>query len=253
MKKTILSLFIIIFFIGCSSREENIYVNDTNYTPTTSYKTTHTKKVKLKPYKVLGRWYYPRYVSVGEIFRGISSWYGPDFHGKLTANGEIYNMYDYTAANKIMPLGTVVKVTNLNNGKSVVVRINDRGPFVKERILDLSYAAGKKIGIDKTGTAPVEIVVLKTPYSDNKVEKISNKIVKQKQNVQKNGKIKIQIGAFKNLSGAEVFKNRFKTLKKLTYIQKIDDKYKVFIGNFNTYDEAKNFKINHDIKGFIVK
>jgi len=250
MKQIIFIFIMAIFFIGCSNREENIYLNNTYKPKTTSSYISNTKKTKLKPYKVLGRWYYPRYVNVGETFRGISSWYGPDFHGKLTANGEIYNMYAYTAANKIMPLGTIIKVTNLNNNKSVVVRINDRGPFVKERILDLSYVAGKKIGIDKTGTAPVEIVVLKTPYTNTK---ISHKIIKSKKTIQKNGKIKIQIGAFKNLSGAEIFKKEYSSLGKLTYIKKIDNKYKVFIGNFNSHQEAKDFQIKNDIKGFIVK
>jgi len=178
--KQIIFIILVIFFVGCSQKEENIYLSNKSQK---NYKLSLTnKKVKLRPYKVLGRWYYPRYVNVGETFRGVSSWYGPDFHGKLTANGEIYNMYDYTAANKIMPLGTIIKVTNLNNNKSVVVRINDRGPFVKERILDLSYVAGKKIGIDKTGTAPVKIEVLKTPYTN---KKISHKIVKSKKLVKK--------------------------------------------------------------------
>jgi len=243
--KYIISILLIFLFIGCSNRNESIYLPNqpTNHT---SYKN------KLKPYKVLGRWYYPRYVNVGETFRGVSSWYGPDFHGKRTANGEIYNMYAYTAANKIMPLGTIVKVTNLNNNKSVVVRINDRGPFVKERILDLSYAAGKKIGIDKTGTAPVKIVVLSTPYSKN-YKKPYKKVVNKKKNIQKNGKIKIQIGAFNHLEGAQMIKKDFSVFGKPTFIQKINGKYKVFIGYFNDYKEAQNFKSNNSIKGFIVK
>jgi rare lipoprotein A len=194
----------------------------------------------------MGRWYYPRYVNVGEVFRGVASWYGPDFHGKLTANGEIYNMYDYTAANKIMPLGTIVKVTNLNNNKSVVVRINDRGPFVKDRIIDLSYAAGKKIGIDRTGTAPVEIVVLKTPQVKIKPKKLPKK-------TKKNGKIKIQIASFKNLSGAKIFQKKYINLGKKVFIQKQKKYYKVFIGYFNSYELAKRFKNKYNIKGFIVK
>ncbi len=92
--------------------------------------------------------------------RGIASWYGSENHGHLTASGESYNMYAYTAAHRTLPFGTLVKVTNLKNGKSVVVRINDRGPFVKNRIIDLSYASAKKIGLLKEGTAPVTIEVL---------------------------------------------------------------------------------------------
>ncbi len=91
---------------------------------------------------------------------GIASWYGWDFHGKKTASGEIYNMYDYTAAHKTLPFGTYVRVKNLDNGRSVVVRINDRGPFVKDRIIDLSYAAARAIGMVGPGTARVRLTVI---------------------------------------------------------------------------------------------
>jgi len=91
---------------------------------------------------------------------GIASWYGYDFHGKRTASGEVYNMYAYTAAHRFLPFGTYVRVLNMNNGRSVVVRINDRGPFVRGRIIDLSYAAARAIGMIGTGTARVKITVL---------------------------------------------------------------------------------------------
>ncbi len=101
--------------------------------------------------------------TVGSRQIGIASWYGKDFHGKPTASGEIYNMYDMTAAHKTLPLGTQVMVTNLENNRSVKVTINDRGPFVKNRVIDLSYAAAKSIGMVGPGTAEVMIEVLKTP------------------------------------------------------------------------------------------
>ncbi|HDD52734.1 MAG TPA: septal ring lytic transglycosylase RlpA family protein [Thermosulfidibacter takaii] len=91
---------------------------------------------------------------------GIASWYGWDFHGRKTANGEVYNMYDYTAAHRTLPFGTYVRVLNLDNGRSVVVRINDRGPFVKGRIIDLSYAAARAIDMIGPGTARVQLTVL---------------------------------------------------------------------------------------------
>jgi len=100
--------------------------------------------------------------TVGSQQIGIASWYGSDFHGKPTASGEIYNMYDLTAAHKTLPLGTQVMVTNLENNRSVKVTVNDRGPFVKNRIIDLSYAAAKAIGMVGPGTAKVMIEVLKT-------------------------------------------------------------------------------------------
>ena len=92
--------------------------------------------------------------------KGVSSWYGPNFHGKLTANGEVYDMYGVTAAHKTLTLGTVVRVTNLDNGKSLILTINDCGPFVDGRILDCSFGAAKKLGFHEQGTANVEIKII---------------------------------------------------------------------------------------------
>jgi len=94
------------------------------------------------------------------ISKGVSSWYGPNFHGKLTANGEVYDMYGITAAHKSLPLNTIVRVTNLDNGKSIILRINDRGPYVKDRVLDCSFGAAKKLGFYKKGTAFVKIEII---------------------------------------------------------------------------------------------
>jgi rare lipoprotein A len=96
----------------------------------------------------------------GHALSGVASWYGEDFHGRRTSNREIYNMYDMTAAHKTLPFGTRVMVTNLTNGRSVPVRINDRGPFVGERIIDLSYAAAQMIDMVGPGTAPVRVDIL---------------------------------------------------------------------------------------------
>src|SRR5215470_1896666 len=91
---------------------------------------------------------------------GVASWYGPGFHGNRTANGEIYDQYELTAAHPSLPLGTRVMVTNLANGRAVEVRINDRGPFVDNRVIDLSYGAARVIGMIGPGTSPVRIEVL---------------------------------------------------------------------------------------------
>ena len=93
---------------------------------------------------------------------GIASWYGPGFHGRQTANGERYDMYDLTAAHRSLPFGTKVRVTNRTNGKSVVVRINDRGPYVRERVIDLSRGAAQAVNMTETGIAPVTVDVLPT-------------------------------------------------------------------------------------------
>ena len=95
-----------------------------------------------------------------KVFRGISSYYGPNFHGKLTANGEIFDKNGVTAAHKELPFNTYVRVTNENNGKSLIIRINDRGPYVANRILDCSYGAAKKLGFVREGTALVKIEVI---------------------------------------------------------------------------------------------
>jgi rare lipoprotein A (peptidoglycan hydrolase) len=94
---------------------------------------------------------------------GIASWYGAHWHGKKTASGDHFNMYDHTAAHKSLPLGTIAKVTNLENGKETIVKINDRGPYKKGRIIDLSHAAAKSIGMLKDGTAKVKVEVIAMP------------------------------------------------------------------------------------------
>ena len=95
-----------------------------------------------------------------KVMKGISSFYAEDFHGKLTANGEIYDMYGLTAAHKTLPLNTVARVTNLDNGKSLILRINDRGPYIEGRMLDCSYGAAKKLDFIKQGTAKVQVDII---------------------------------------------------------------------------------------------
>lgn len=116
-----------------------------------------TEFTKPEDYKNLGKdaW--------KDELEGIASWYGADFNGRLTANGEIYDMYKMTAAHKTLPLGTVVKVHNRENGLEVEVRINDRGPYVKGRIIDLSRTAGRAIGMRDAGTARVTLEVVRWP------------------------------------------------------------------------------------------
>jgi len=98
---------------------------------------------------------------------GIASWYGPGFHGKRTASGEIYDMYGISAAHKTLPFGTIVKVVDLETQRSVVVRINDRGPFIEGRIIDLSYGAALELGMVRKGLAKVGLKILEWPRKDN--------------------------------------------------------------------------------------
>lgn len=111
-------------------------------------------------YEVFGKRYFIQATAEGYKERGVASWYGPDFHSRATSSGEPYDMYAMTAAHKTLPIPAYARVTNLGNGRSVVVRINDRGPFVDNRIIDLSYTAAHKLGMTQTGTAFVEVEVI---------------------------------------------------------------------------------------------
>jgi rare lipoprotein A len=118
-------------------------------------------------YEALGRRYYVLASADGYMERGVASWYGPSFHGGSTSSGEPYDMYGMTAAHKTLPLPTYARVTNLKNGRSVVVRINDRGPFVANRLIDLSYSAALRLDMIREGTTLVEVRALTPGVPDN--------------------------------------------------------------------------------------
>lgn len=113
-------------------------------------------------YEVLGERYFVLEDGDGYREQGVASWYGAPFHGRRTSSGTVYDMHDFTAAHKTLPLPTLVRVTNLENGRSVVVTVDDRGPFVKNRLIDLSFAAAKELGIVQTGTGRVEVEAVRT-------------------------------------------------------------------------------------------
>ena len=153
-----------------------------------------------RPYVVNGERYYPLPRSEGFVQTGLASWYGGKFHGRLTASGEVFDMYKKSAAHKTLPLGTYVKVQNLSNKKTTVVRINDRGPFVKGRIIDMSYAAAKDIGLIGPGLAKVKIEALA-----KEVDKINSptgvRPVVEIRDLDK-GRFTVQVGAFKEKAHA---------------------------------------------------
>lgn len=117
----------------------------------------HQGSYKANPYEVMGKTYFPLQDARRYRASGVASWYGTKFHGQATANGETYDLYGMTAAHKTLPLPSYVRVTNLENGKSVILRVNDRGPFYSDRIIDLSFAAAKKLGYAEVGTARVTV------------------------------------------------------------------------------------------------
>lgn len=131
-----------------------VVVERESVTPTEGYRKSGS------PYTISGITYYPQKSAEGYVAEGIASWYGKQFHGGLTANGERFDMYAISAAHTTLPLPTQVRVTNLENGRWTVLRVNDRGPFVKDRLIDLSYAAAKELGYAEKGTTRVRVEVL---------------------------------------------------------------------------------------------
>ncbi len=212
------------------------------------------QRATMRPYQVGGKWYYPTKVDLGEKFDGIASWYGPNFHAKKTSNGEIYNMYAHTAAHKTLPMNTVVKVINVENNLSTIVRINDRGPFVSDRIIDLSNAAARDIDMVRKGTASVRLIVLGfggvvSKQYEQSFNASSSKIlhkefkVGESENSVSGGKFSLQMGAFRNQIGAQTLADKLKTQSK-NYGVKIvlkEGLYKVLIQGFQSEEEARDF------------
>jgi len=143
-------LIILLLFYNCSPSPR--------YTSNTKNKITSSKKIINNKNS--------NFDKNQTIYRGVSSYYGPNFHGKLTANGEVFDMYGRTAAHKEMPFNTTLRVTNLDNQKTLILRINDRGPYIDGRILDCSYGAAKELDFLTEGTANVEMKVIE--WGDNK-------------------------------------------------------------------------------------
>ena len=226
----------------------------------TKYTSAARQRATMRSYSVMGKRYRPTYVEVGQVMRGISSWYGPNFHGKRTSNGEVYNMHARTAAHKTWPMDTMVRVRNLQNGKSTVVRINDRGPFVKGRIIDCSYAAGKEIGLDKTGIAKVSLEVLGFAGKIEPSARISKHAKSHTQTRIALSNFGVQVGAFRRYEGAQMTKARYTgryaryhpVIKRFDFGREV--LYRVWLMGFGSEDEARDFKDSHSLSGaFIVR
>ncbi len=173
---------------------------------------TQTSPPTQRPYVINNKKYYPIPSSTGYVETGIASWYGSDFHGRSTSNGERYNMYDHTAAHKLLPMNTILLVKNLENGSEEVVRINDRGPFVRGRIIDLSYTTAKNLDILKKGTSKVTIVALAPAKNGNRNDAAQFDFER--------GEFYVQIGAFIEKSNAIRLQKRFTDAGHETVIQK---------------------------------
>ncbi len=213
------------------------------------------QRATMRTYVVNGRVYHPTYVGVGDTMTGIASWYGPNFHGKQTSNGETYNMYDQTIAHKTWPMDTMVKVTNLDNGKSTIARVNDRGPFVAGRVADRSYSVGKQIGIDKKGICHVKLEVVGFA---GKIYKPKAGSIKPKVKLTNFG---VQVGAFAVKENALRTQKRYQKIaqgKEVIVKSGLSEKtaviYRVHVMGFGSEEEARDFIRDHNVAGgFIIR
>ena len=247
----------LVFLSGCSTRGLKTYQNNDSQSSKKEKKHFHSN-LKMNPYTVRGVRYYPTMVSVGDEFEGRASWYGPSFHSRLTANGETYNMHGMTAAHKTLPMNTIVRVTNHNNNQSTVVRINDRGPFVGTRIIDLSKAAAKEISMIGTGTAPVTLEILGFETANKKVIPTKKELQKLPQRRPMTN-FALQIASFTKIEGAiktqEKYNNTdgYKTVIK--DVQNEDGRvFKILLKGFKSEQEARDYKKNSNFENsFIVR
>ena len=161
-----------------------------------------------------------------EVQYGIASWYGGEFHGRATSSGEIYDMYQLTCAHNTLPLGTTVMVTNIENGRSIELKVNDRGPFVKERIIDLSYAAAQILGMWEKGTAYVKVEVI-------------GPLIEQIQ------RFTLQVGSFVDEANAQKLADQLRKSFENVYVTAVEtltQKYhRVRVGQFDTKEAALGF------------
>ena len=156
--------------------------------------------------------------------KGIASWYGEPFHGRRTANGEVYDMHQLTAAHRLLPLGSTLKVTNLNNQREVIVKVNDRGPFVRGRILDLSYAAAQALEMDQPGIAPILLEIIQ-------MDKAAL------------GSYTVQAGAFRDEENAKNLQRRLSESYRDVFIEQVDHSglplFRVRVGKFSGIRHAR--------------
>ena len=190
-----------------------------------------------RPYQVFGKDYTP--IGSHQPYResGVASWYGKKFHGQKTSSGETYDMYGMSAAHRTLPIPSYARVTNLANGKSVVVRVNDRGPFHSERIIDLSYAAAYKLGYVAAGSAKVEVEnvapgqTVPAPTAES-------------QNVAESRNTYIQVGAFSSRENAEDYRSRIARqlawLAESIQVLSIGNLWRLHVGPYRTGDDARS-------------
>jgi rare lipoprotein A len=203
-----------------------------------------------RPYRVFGVWYQPMVDARGYEEEGVASWYGEEFHGRKTSSGEIYDMHAMTAAHKTLPLGTYVRVRNLTNNRSVDLLVNDRGPFAKGRIIDLSYAAAKALDVVRPGTAPVQVVALGVPVD----QQGAGEPQKYMPVDYYHGNFTFQVGAFSERANAERFVQTLAQTYDNVHMTPFTDGdrtfYRVRLGLETDLDEAAAYEAYLRANGF---
>jgi rare lipoprotein A len=245
--RRLLVLVLVLLVAACSTSKPSRYSIDQDHGPSTEVDLStvadavptgeaSSRGGNKSPYKVMGKQYSVLDSNEGYLERGIASWYGKKFHGHLTSNGETYDMYAMSAAHKSLQLPSFVRVTNLDNGKQVVVRVNDRGPFHGARLIDLSYAAAFKLDMLKEGTARVEIQTLSVasqrPASTALIQAVAPR---QPQLANRF----IQVGAFSSWSSAQSVKARVELLLRAQHVEVTKNSatpplYRVRVGPLDT-------------------
>lgn len=201
-----------------------------------------------KPYDYKGERYTPLLRADGFVEYGLASWYGSDFHGRYTSNGERYDMYALTAAHKTLPLGVFVRVTNKRNDRQIVVRVNDRGPFVRDRVIDLSYTAAKELDIVGPGTAPVRVEAL--GYGE-----YSNGSVTYRRPASFDaGRYAVQVAAFIEKDNASRLAARMKERYGFSLVQEATVKgekyFRVQAGRYDSLREAESARSRFEKEGY---
>ncbi len=226
--------------------------NQTQQQDLVARKTTPSERGNPSSYVVFGRRYHVLDSSEGFRQRGVASWYGIKFHGRPTSSGEIYNMHAMTAAHKTLPIPVYVHVKNLDNGRSTVVRVNDRGPFIEGRIIDLSYAAAKKLGVKGPGTANVEISTLRT--GESKPTSVARSIPLTDE-ADSSVPLFIQMGSFSNpVNANNLVQNLINANESTARVSRLQTDqglyYRVRVGPLFDIDEANSIIRRLKTKGF---
>jgi rare lipoprotein A len=196
-----------------------------------------------RPYDALGNHYVPLVAVQSFHERGIASWYGRRYHGRKTTSGELYDMYAMTAAHPTLPIPSYARVTSMTNGKSVVVRINDRGPFLRGRVIDLSYAAAYRLGIIANGSGEVEVDAI-VPGQSEPTQSASLDAVAPSADAPSadaaQPSIFLQVGAFASRDNAESLRARLASLEEPGQVLLLGELWRLQLGPYRSQDEARS-------------